>query len=420
VPIPAISGPQPGVDDAFAYNGTSHTPTSFTDADGGTWNFTQNAAGQITSVQAPGPTGTSTITYGSGSTAGLPVAATDGNGNLVTVDSYDALGDPTSVSTYPSGPAGAPESSLFWYDAAQRLTLAQSPNGAQTQYFYAGDHLDHVIDPAGNQWQFSYCPSCGALSGVLGPLGWSLGVSYDMEHQVQSFTDANGNATTYNYGQAGELDSVAMPDGTGSSAQYTVAGQVSQVTNGRGDLINYSYDALERLTEIDFPTSGNPSIYYAYNDDDTLKSFTDGVGTTAFTYTPEGRVASVVYDYSASGLSPAQEIDYTYNLDGSRESMAWKNGTQTLTWTYNYDPGGRLTSLTNPFNETTSWTYDGEDKVTSQTDQNNTSVAYGYDPQTGWLTSVLYNVNGIPCGFPSLTYDLRHEVARMIVAQAAA
>ena len=131
-------------------------------------------------------------------------------------------------------------------------------------------------------------------------------------------------------------------------------------------------------------------------------------------------MASVVYDYPASGLSPAQEIDYTYNLDGSRESMAWKNGTQTLTWTYNYDSGGRLTSLINPFNETTSWTYDGEDKVTSQTDQNNTSVAYGYDPQTGWLTSVLYNVNGIPCGFPSLTYDLRHEVARMIVAQAAA
>jgi YD repeat-containing protein len=130
------------------------------------------------------------------------------------------------------------------------------------------------------------------------------------------------------------------------------------------------------------------------------------VGTTTFTYTPEGRVQSVVYDYTASGLPQPQEIEYAYNPDGSRASMTWQwlSG-ESFEWQYNYDAGGRLKSLTNPWNETTSWTYDGEDKVLTQTDANNTAVAYTYNPQRGWPTSVVYDLNGTPAGFPSLAYD---------------
>lgn len=197
---------------------------------------------------------------------------------------------------------------------------------------------------------------------------------------------------------------MGYPDGSSLSYLYDKAGLVKQVTNGRGQSITLGYDTDERLHEVDAP--GMSPISYAYNADGTVKSFTDGAGATSYAYLTNGWVKSVTYDYSNSGLSLPQELDYLYFPDGSRQSMTWKNGTTTVgTWTYGYDAGGRLTSLSNPFGENTTWAYDGEDKLTSQTNANGTSTDYGYNNQTGWVTSIAQKKGATPFASYALTYD---------------
>ena len=89
-----------------------------------------------------------------------------------------------------------------------------------------------------------------------------------------------------------------------------------------------------------------PMPTFELTPDNTLLNMTDSVGTTSFTYTPNGNVASVTYNYAASGLANAQTLLYTYRADSSRSTLTWKNGAVTVgTWAYAYDAGGRLVGL---------------------------------------------------------------------------
>jgi YD repeat-containing protein len=102
-----------------------------------------------------------------------------------------------------------------------------------------------------------------------------------------------------------------------------------------------------------------------------------------------------------------QHLDYTYNPDGSRATMTWRNGAGDLgsTWTYHYDAGGRLTSITNPYSETTGWGYDGEGKLTSQSNANGTSVSWSYNQARGWPTSITNKQWLTPFASYALSYD---------------
>ena len=411
-----------GVSATLAYTDPAqpHVPTDATDASGNAWSFGHNAHGQITSVTPPAdsPTGVSTRTYDEvtgSATLGYLLSETDGNGDRATYDSYDALGDVLQVSTYPvTGNTTPKNTTQFAYDGAQRLTQVTRPDGKTFQYAYVGKNLDHTVDEAGTQYAYTYCASCGLMTGITGPTVngqvWSLGWDYDADHNLAAFSDARGYITTYAYGNAQELTGVTYPDGSGLGYLYNDQGLVRQVTNGRGDQIALAYDGDERLQAVTFPTTGQPSITVTYDAAGRVQSFTDGAGTTTYAYQLNGWVQSVRYDYGASGLANAQELDYTYSPDGLRHTLTWKNGAATVgAWAYAYDAGGRLTGLTNPWGEATGWAYDGEGKLLSQTNANGTSAHYTYDPQRGWPTALNYTgyngVAGSPVLACALTYD---------------
>ena len=187
---------------------------------------------------------------------------------------------------------------------------------------------------------------------------------------------------------------------------YNNAGQARQITNSRNQQTQLAYDYVERLQTVSYPTSGRASTTFSYNTVSTVHSVVDSVGTTTLTYAPNGWVLSVVYDYTASGLSALQELDYTYYPDGLCHTLTWKSsGTTVASWTYSYDAGGRLTGVSNGWNEATSWAYDGEGKLTSQSNANGTSLSATYNQARGWPTSVAYsNSAGVFASY-GLTYD---------------
>jgi YD repeat-containing protein len=91
------------------------------------------------------------------------------------------------------------------------------------------------------------------------------------------------------------------------------------VTYQASHALTFAYDALNRLTNM-----------------------TDAVGTTTFTYTPSGQLAS------ENGPWANDQISYTYaNRQRTAQSLEQPNAAP-LAETYAYDGANRLTSITAP------------------------------------------------------------------------
>ena len=68
-------------------------------------------------------------------------------------------------------------------------------------------------------------------------------------------------------------------------------------------------------------------------------------------------------------------ITYSYDAVGQRAWMAQPTGR----FTYVYDPAGRISTLTNPENQVSSWSYDAASRVTANLLANGTQASYTYD-----------------------------------------
>ena len=407
-----------GVSDTVGYTNTirPNFPTSFTDASGNTVTMAPNSYGQVVSVTPPAgaPTGTSTIAYyptsSTAPTSGYAQSVTDGNGDQITFDNYDAMGDLTQVSTYPThGNTTTKNTSYLAYDAAQRVTKATRPDGQYTTLNYnpTTGVLDSVVGPDGKQVNYSYCSNCGALTGVSQG-SWSVSWTLDTNKKLMAFTDPNSHTTQYTYGPAEELTKVTYPDNTTLSMTYDQYMLPHVLTNGRGQTVTLGHDANERIVWAS-PSVGAGSNFTYYPDGALHAATNNAVGGGEYVYLPNGWLSSVSYNYAAGGLTNRQNLIYTYYPDGLRHTVTWKNNSTVVgTWTYGYDLGGRLTGLTAAFgttSEATSWGYDGEGKLTSQTNANGTSTTLGYNPSLGWLTSVQHNLSASILAQYSLTYD---------------
>ena len=406
-----------GVFNRILYGDSSqpHVPTSMTDTLGNTWTMGHNQFGQLTTATPPAgsPLGVEAITYyeTAGSPfLGYPSGITDGNGTTTTFDSYDAMGDLTSVTTNPApfgiAPTKPRNTTKFVYDASQRLVKVTLPDGKTRQSFYNGRVLSQTIDEANTSIFYYFGSACLNLKGMSGPLGWSLNWAYDLDKQLTDFTDARGNITHYSYGVNGESTGVAYPDLSGSSLLYTTQGQVRRATNSRSQNVDFSYDNLERLQTVSYPTTANPSITYAYNADDTISSVTDATGTHTIAYFSNGWIQSVTHDYSVSGLSALQEMTYTYFPDGLRKSMTWKSGGAVVgTWINSYDASGNLIRVTNSFGEASNYMYDRENKLTRQTNANGTILNIAYNDSRGWVKSLEYKSGSSTTSSYAMTFD---------------
>ena len=74
---------------------------------------------------------------------------------------------------------------------------------------------------------------------------------------------------------------------------------------------------------------------------------------------------------NAAGIA----ITYAYDAIGQRATMAEPTGT----FTYAYDRGNRISKLTNPEGQVTSWSYDAASRVTRQVLANGVAVSNIYD-----------------------------------------
>ena len=368
--------------------------TKYTYDSSGALTLTTNALGQTSRITQHLPGGlpqtivdsngvTTTLTYDARLRLLSSTIATAA-GPLTTTYTYDAAGNPTSVTL----PDGSAQTSA--YDAAHRLTgvtdlLNQSVSytldalGDQTQVAVADasgalqrmhsakfDPLGRLLQDIGGAGQttsYAYDSNNNAIT-ITDPLsharnrvfdalnrltmvtdaaGGVTTTSYDANDRPVSLTDPNAAVTTHVYDGFGELIQAVSPDAGTTVYRYDPDGNLSQRVDGNGATVNYTYDALDRVTGAAYPADKAENVTYTYDQGGfgigRLTSVADAAGSETLTYDERGNVLS---DTRVNSMATLATV-YTYDAASRVASITYPSG-----WTavYTRDIMGRVVSLT--------------------------------------------------------------------------
>ncbi len=216
----------------------------------------------------------------------------------------------------------------YAYDLNGNRTSAAAPLARTTTHTYdALNRISVVTDPATGLTQ----------------------LSYDTNDNLTSVKDPMGFVTTYQRDGFGEVLQLVSPDSATTINTYDSAGNVDTSTDANLNITTYTYDALNRVTQVSSVASiwsNHPyvvnwpfTITYTYGYDNCtngvgrLCSATGTAGTMAWTYTPQGRVASRTEADSLDNTG-AYPLAYTYNAAGQVTSLTYPSGA-ILGYSYN-------------------------------------------------------------------------------------
>lgn len=299
---------------------------------------------------------------------GNVVATTDGIGRTSTF-TYDLLNRRTTSKS----PTGATTSlaydavnnviqttdavgaiATFEYSADNRLVVATDSAKRSTVYGYAPDGEITQVSYPNNTSETSTYSSLGLPISFTNKDGKTTSYEYDSRGLLQKETRPGGLSTTYAYDARGNLTLTTRPDGTSDKRTVNGNGQVTQIQNSTKNAVDesYTYDALGRRTKM-----------------------VDSSGTTTYSYTKVGQLASSIngagqamtYSYDAAGQTTgitypgAKKVSYAYDAAGQMTAVSdWLGNKTTFGWTGN----GRLASQATPNGVTQTFTYDAADRAT--------------------------------------------------------
>ncbi len=347
-----------------------------------------NAAGHVT-------------TYNTYNVHGQPLTITDPNGLVTTLTydtmrrltSRAAGGETTSFEYWPTGllkKVTLPDSSflLYTYDNAHRLTRIDDGDGNHIVYTLdaagnrtkeeAFDPSNYLVrlqhrafntlnqlwkeigsantaavtttfgyDPVGNQTTVSAPLSrntanlydeLNRLKQITNPASGITLFAYDANDNLTSVTDPRSKVTSYAYNGFGDVKQLTSPDTGVTNNVYDSGGNLFTSTDARSKTGTYSYDALNRVTQLSYP---DQTITYSYdtgtNNKGRLMQVTDASGSTSWTYTSLGRVAS-----RTQSMGVSKSVGYGYNSAGQLTTVTTPSG-QAVTYGYS---NNRITSVT--------------------------------------------------------------------------
>ncbi len=334
----------------------------FTDADG-TTSYAYDAAGQLVSVTDP--TGRArTSTYDE---AGQITESTDAAGNRTRYE-HDALGNVVAV-TDPNG-----DVTRTTWDAAGHRTSVTNALGESTTFAHdAAGQLTSTTDALGHVTTYTY-EEHGQLATVSDSMGGTTRYAYDEIGVLASVTDARGNRSVFENNALGQPVTRTDPAGGHTRYEYDPRGLLSRIVAPSGAAVSYGYDARGDRTEQSSPSD---VLRFEYDAEQRLIAASGARGTTGWTYTPTGRMASQIdaqgrelsYAYDPAGalsrltVAGGQSIDYQRDAVGrvSRMSSPWGSAG------FGYDKTGNLTSIDRSNGVTTSYSYDAARQISGIT-----------------------------------------------------
>jgi len=424
--VQTVTAPLPGT-----VNSTSTAVTSYTyDATSqGT-----HGLGNMLTVTAPGNNAATTIratfnytadgSYSQPAAIGQPVTVTDNlgkvthlrydaQGNAVAVK--DALGNETDL-TYDirnaplqtilpatgqtgSGHGGSQvgylyaEPSAFATSQWPAVTLQYGPAATQTRYDEGNvGAIRQVVSTYGAEGELKQ------VTGSTEPVRYA----YDALYRLNTLIDGGGHTTSYFYNPAGYLSQTVYPGAsstpppaplaagsydTTTYPSYDADGNLLSRTDGNNVTTIYTYsDPESLLTGITYPAGSIGSVHLSYDAYGRTSAMTDGTGGQTYAYDDNNALTAKTVTWA--GLS-AKTVSYGYYPNGSRSSLNAAGNS----FSYGYDGVGRLSSVTSPFSETTTYAYQDNGWLSTKTLANGDITAYTRDGQ-GRLRDLLNKTAG--------------------------
>lgn len=278
----------------------------------------------------------------------------------------------------------------YAYNANDSLASVTWPDGSGQQYLYANNTypfaLTAVVDELGVQYAtFTYdsneLASTSSLASGVGSYAFSYGTN------TTAVTDALGRMTTYGYTplyQISHTANVVEPLPNGSSAQnawtYDANGNIASYTDFDGNTTSYSYDLQRNLLVQEIRPDGRLtkitwSPKYRLPTEILIGSQSD-----QRTYDAKGNLLQRVL--SDTSIQYSRTWAYTYNAYGEPLTATDPNGNITK---FAYT-NGNLSSKTDPLGHVTRYSYDTEGKRLTMTTPDALVTAYGYDTRGRLIT----------------------------------
>ena len=243
--------------------------------------------------------------------------------------------------------------------------------------------------------------SQGRVNRLIDPSGQTVDYSYDLNGDLVSVLNQNGDATQLTYKRTAELkhhlDKVYGADGRElAKLDYDSSGRLKRACDADGGCAQSSYDLQQR--QVVQTDATEVLTHYEYDLSGNVTSQTDGLGrVTLFEYDgyahvtraqgPDGSVATYTYDRNGNLLTrvlphaasePAADFTYlyTYNARNDRTSVTLPSGGAIA---YDYDAAGNQTAVKDgDGNVIASRTYNADGTLATRTDRFGTTTYNGY------------------------------------------
>jgi len=326
-----------GVTEHFDYDSLTKNMIRYTNQDGAAYNFTYDAANNLTEVTDPNGQ-TKKVLYNSNDLI-TSVKEWDNNWRYYSYNATGLLSSRTDV---------LGKVSSFQYDNAGNLKKWIQPNGTFSEFTreastgnllqyksplggiksYAFDALNRVTKLTNEDGTFKeYSYNCCSQTGFKNELGHTIAIQRSPTNRILSVTDAIGNATNFSYNTSGKISAATFPNNSTHQLTYTNAGLIAASTNQNGHTVQYQYD-----------TDGN--IIGLIDEKGSLASFTN---------TPSGKLSSstipgqgtVQRIYDARGyinaITNARQQFIPITRDAKKRITSVSSDNLTSSYTYNAD-----------------------------------------------------------------------------------
>ena len=381
--------------ETFSYDDSAHPGdvTAKTDADGHSWRYAYDPAGNL-------------------------VAQTDPEGDKQTT-SFDSAGRPTDIVS-PRGNASGANPADFTthleYDAAGDLTRSVDPLGHATVYSYDADrNRISVRDPRQNLTTTAY-DHLGRPTTVTRADNSALTTAYDRDGNVASRSDGLNQATTYTYDALDRLKQETDPLAKSRLYSYDDANRLVAVQDESAQTASYGYDAAGELTSVAYSDGQTAGATFAYNADGQRTSMTDASGSSSFSYDSLGRLTqesdghghTFSYGYDLAGHLTSERYPPSLVQSTAGSTPVLNNGSVLR----EYDRAGRMTKVTDWFGNVNQFGYGADGEQTSASYANGTNATLSYD-RSDALSKI---VDATTAGLPFLTLPYGRNADGQITA----
>ncbi|MBU4405659.1 MAG: Ig-like domain-containing protein [Candidatus Aminicenantes bacterium] len=192
---------------------------------------------------------------------------------------------------------------------------------------------------------------------------------YDLNDNVVSAKDANGNKTVYHYDDKERLREIIYPDNRLESYEYDKNDRLAVFTDANGTVVSNIYDLAGRLTDrtvtLAAGVEGPTHEQFAYDGLNRLVRAENENTITSLVYDNAGRLTKETQQTkNGAVITGTYEVNNGYDNNSNKTSLTYPSG-KALSITP--DALDRIASIQAGGNPIAAYTYEGPDKVKSKT-----------------------------------------------------